>query len=116
MKRKHVNSGKLAVIKTIHTAIYVIMVVSIFYILYAGLTRTFNTWLYIALTLLTIESMVFVGSGLRCPMTNLAKKYGDSKGYVGDMFFPEKYTKYTFRLFGALFGLGLLILLLDVLL
>ncbi len=114
MQSQSLNSRKLAVVKTVHTIIYLVMVISVFYVLYAAIIRSFGVWLYVALTLLAIESIVFLGNGMRCPLTNLAKRYGDPKGYVGDTFLPEKFTKYTFRVFGGLFVIGLIALAMDI--
>lgn len=109
------DKTKLAIVKTVHTIIYVAMVVAIFYILYAGISKTYGNLLYISLVMLAIEGMVFFGNRMRCPLTDLAKKYGDPKGYVGDTFLPERFTKYTFRLFGTILVIGLIILLINYL-
>lgn len=90
------------------------MVWAVFYLLYAALTKTYSPTFFVALGLLIVEAVVFAASGMKCPLTSLAKKYGDTKGYVGDLFIPEKYAKYTFRVFGSLFALALLILLGNV--
>lgn len=108
-----IHGGKLAVVKTIHTFIYVVMVVAIFYILYAAIVGAFGVLLYISLGLLALEGIVFFGNGMKCPLTALAKRYGDPKGYVGDTLFPERCTKYTFRVFGTILLIGLLLLLLK---
>ena len=110
-----VDPKKLAIVKTVHTVIYLAMVAAIFYVLYASITKTYSALLYISLGLLAIEGIVFFGSGMKCPLTALAQHYGDPKGYVGDTLFPERLTKYTFRVFGTILLIGLIILLLDIL-
>lgn len=105
---------KLILIKTIHTLIYFVMVWAVFYLLYAAITKSYTISFYAALSLLVIEAVVFAASGMKCPLTSLAKKYGDTKGYVGDLFIPVKYAKYTFRVFGSLFAIALLLLLANV--
>jgi len=109
------NRQKIFIIKLAHTLIYIVMVIAIFIILYSGITETYNLWLYISLLLLLGESAVYLANGKTCPFTNLAKKYGDDKGYVGDIFMPKKIADNTFYVFGALFLLGIVILLLNVL-
>ncbi|HMQ09220.1 MAG TPA: hypothetical protein PKC31_00785 [Candidatus Nanoperiomorbaceae bacterium] len=106
---------KLTMIKTVHTIIYLIMVWAVFYLLYAAINQTYSVWFYLALGLLVIESLVFALSGMKCPLTALAKKYGDNKGYVGDLFIPERFSKYTFRVFGTIFLVSIVLLLLNVL-
>jgi hypothetical protein len=110
-----VNNKKLFAIKTIHTVIYLIMVMGIIYNLYAGITKTYNTLLYISFGLLILESIVFFAFGMKCPLTDLAKKYGDQKGYVGDIFLPKKIADNTFYTFGGLFVLGIVVIILNLL-
>ena len=80
--------------------------------MYAGVTGTQGAWLWIALALLGVEVVVFVGNGMRCPLTALAVRYGAETGYVFDTFLPERATRYTFNFFGTLMviGVGLLVL------
>lgn len=102
----------LKAIKTVHTIIFVIMAGSVFYIVYCGAVGRFSLPLYIALGLITVEGLVFFGNRMKCPLTGLAEKYGAEKGYVFDSFFPEKWTRYTFPVFGTILLIGLILLLL----
>lgn len=93
----------LAVVRAIHTLIYLVMVTSIFAVLYAGITGVTGVtgpWLWLAAVLLGVESAVFLGNGLRCPLTAAAAHYGAGGG--GDTFLPERITRHTFRVFGPL--------------
>jgi hypothetical protein len=101
---------RLAVVRAVHTAIYIVMAASTFALLYAGLTGTHGPWLWAALVLLGVESVVFAGSGLKCPLTGLAVRYGAQKGYAFDTFLPERATRYTFGFFGTLMLVGLVLL------
>lgn len=105
---------KIIIIKLVHTIIYIVMVAAIFYILYAGFTKTYDLLLYISLALLVIETVVYFGNGKVCPFTDLAQKYGDKKGYVGDLFMPKSIADKTFYIFGSLFLLGILLLLVNL--
>ena len=102
----------LTLIRALHTAIYLVMAASTFVLVYAGITGAQGTWLWIALSLLVVEVIVFVGNGMRCPLTALAVRYGAETGYVFDTFLPERATRYTFNFFGTIMvvGLGLLLL------
>jgi len=86
------------------------MVLAIFYILYCGITDQLGTPLYVALAIVSLECVVFVGNGMKCPLTGLAKTFGAEKGYVFDTFIPETLTRYTVPVFGTLFGVGLALL------
>ena len=66
--------------------------------------------LVLAVVLVALEGVVFFANGKRCPLTQLAQKYGDSSGHIGDTLFPEACTRYTFRAFGTLYGLGVLLI------
>jgi hypothetical protein len=100
----------LQLIRTVHTAIYVVMAASTLLLVYAGVTGADGWWLWWALALLAVESAVFVGFGFKCPLTGLAVSYGAKSGHVFDTFLPEQATRYTFRFFGTLMGIGLLLL------
>jgi hypothetical protein len=98
----------LFVIRTVHTIIYLMMATSVVFILLSAIVGYTGPVLVIALILISIEVVVFVGSGMQCPLTGLAKQYGAVKGYVFDTFLPERLTKYTFRFFGGLLVLGVI--------
>ena len=99
----------LTAIKTLHTAVYAVMVAAIFYVLYCGVTGTLDALLAVSIGLVGLEGAVFFGNGRKCPLTALAKQYGDPKGYVGDLFCPEWLSRRTFSIFTSLFVLGLLL-------
>jgi hypothetical protein len=48
---------------------------------------------------------------MRCPLTALARKYGAERGHALDTLLPESITRHTFRLFGTMLAIGLLMLL-----
>ena len=99
----------LTTIKAVHTAIYAVMVAAIFYVLYCGVTGTLNILLAVSIGLIGLEGVIFFGNGRKCPLTALAKQYGDPKGYVGDLFCPEWLSSRTFSIFTSLFVFGLLL-------
>ena len=106
------RSLKLAAVRSIHTAIYVVMAAATLVLVYAGVTGASGWWLWVALGLLAVETVVFVGNGLRCPFTAMAVRYGATSGHVFDTFLPARATRYTFRVFGTLMVLGLVLLVL----
>jgi hypothetical protein len=106
------DTQRLAIVRTTHTAIYLVMAMATFVLLYAGVTGAQGAWLWMTLALLGIEVAVFAGNGMKCPLTALAVKYGATTGHVFDTFLPERWTRHTFRFFGSVMaaGLGLLAL------
>jgi hypothetical protein len=106
------DSQRLSLVRTVHTIIYVVLAVSIVYILVAAIAGLSSPPLFVALGLTAVEIVVFVSSGMKCPLTALARKYGAPKGYAFDTWLPEVIARYTFWIFGLLLavGLGLLVL------
>ena len=104
------DSGMLALIRWVHTAIYLVMAAATFVLLYAGITGATGPWLWVALVLVAIETVVFAGNGMKCPLTAMAVRYGATSGRVFDTFLPERATRYTFRFFGTVMVIGLLLL------
>lgn len=100
----------LQLIRSIHTAIYVVMAGSTFLLVYAGVTGAEGWWLWWAIGLLAVETVVFVSYGFKCPLTGLAVEYGAKTGHVFDTFLPERATRSTFRFFGTLMVIGLVLL------
>lgn len=104
------DKTKLALVRTVHTIIYLILAASCFFILYSGIASYKGTYLYFSLVLVALEALVFFGFGMKCPLTSLAKKYGAKKGYAFDTFLPEKMTRYTFRFFTTVLAIGIILL------
>lgn len=107
---KMTDAHRLSLVRSVHTIIYLVMAVSTLALLYGGITGSDGWWLYTALILLAVETFVFVGNGMKCPLTSLAVKYGAEKGYAFDTFLPERFTRYTFRVFGSMMCVGLFLL------
>lgn len=104
------EAQRLALVRGVHTAIYMAMAASTLTALYAGVSGARGAWLWTALGLLSIEIVVFVGNGFRCPLTAVAIRYGAKIGGPYDTFLPERFTRYTFLIFGPLITLSLLLL------
>lgn len=60
--------------------------------------------------LLGVETVLFVGNGFKCPLTAAAVRYGAEKGHAFNTLSLEQLTRYTFRFFGTLMALGLLLM------
>lgn len=104
------STTMLTAVRTIHTVIYLLMASSVMYLFVGGLFGFFNSVTVLALIVVGLEVIVFTGNGFKCPLTALAVRYGAKKGYAFDTWLPERATRYTFRFFGALLLLALLLL------
>jgi len=104
------DAQSLTLVRAVHTVIYVVMASASLVVLYAGVTGAHGPWLWIACGLVAVETLVFVASGWKCPLTAIAVKYGATKDGGFDTFFPERITRYTFRVFGPLIVLAFVLL------
>jgi hypothetical protein len=113
------TTNRLAVvsIKTVHTLIFLFMSASILYILYAGLTRTYDALLVAAFAALILEIVVYLANGLRCPLTKLAQNYGDPTGndLIADLFLPPAFARRIPPVCGGLFALSVIVLIANYL-
>ena len=104
------DARRLWLVRAAHSTIYLVMVACILAVDYAGITGVHGPWLAAAVALVTLESLVFAASGWKCPLTAVAVRYGAGRDGLFDTFLPERRTRHTFRVFGPLIGIGLLLL------
>jgi hypothetical protein len=97
---------RLTLVRAIHTLIYVVMAASTLAVLYGGLTGAKGGWLRLALALTCVESAIFLGCGLKCPLTAVVAHLTPDGAQVSDTFFPERLTRHTLSIFGPLLLLG----------
>ena len=100
------DEQRLGLVRGVHTAVYLVMAASVFVLLYAGISGASGPWLWWALALISVEIVVFVGSGMKCPMTALVSRYDRDGNRVSDTFMPERITRHTLRVFGPLIVLA----------
>ncbi|RYF92231.1 MAG: hypothetical protein EON95_13135 [Caulobacteraceae bacterium] len=81
------------------------MACAILAVLWAGLSGASGPWLWLAGALAAAEAVVFVASGMKCPLTGLASRYGMPPGGA-DTWLPERLTRHTLAVFGPLLALG----------
>lgn len=108
------DSTKLTVVKTIHTAVWLVMASATVYILYAGITNTFSTWLWVAIGLLLFESTILLANRWTCPLTPVAMKYTADRNDNFDIYLPRLAAKYNKAIFGTLFVVGLILVISNI--
>jgi hypothetical protein len=106
------NAQQLALVRAVHTAVYLVMATAASLLFYAGVTGSRGGWLWVSIALLGGEAVAFLAGGLRCPLTVLAVRLGANRGHAFDTFAFGRFTRVTFRFFGALTALGLVLLVL----
>jgi hypothetical protein len=75
-------------VKSVHTAVFVLMLSSILWLVLSGLARRRDRSVAIAAGLVAVEAGVFVANDGVCPLTPLAERLGASRGSVSDIFLP----------------------------
>ena len=82
----------------------------IVYILYGGITRTFNWYLFIAINAALIEGVVFIINRWQFPSPELAQKHDDTGDPITDIYYPKWFVPHIFRFSTVMFIIGLLVL------
>jgi hypothetical protein len=76
-------------IKAVHSAVFLVMLAAIGWLLATGLIGRRDRSVAAAGALVAIESVVFVVNRGTCPLTPLAERHGASRGGVSDIFLPD---------------------------
>ncbi|MHA2432848.1 MAG: hypothetical protein ACXADO_06450 [Candidatus Thorarchaeota archaeon] len=97
-------------IKFIHALLFLIMEGSLGYILYCGITNQANLLSWIMVGGMVVESIILIVNSWRCPLTDLAERYGAEDGSVTGIFLPRFLVPHVFRIYGGLFILGIVLL------
>ena len=79
----------VAAVKVVHTAAWLSIESCVAYVIRAGFAGRSNRRVAAAATVVAGETLIFVASGFRCPLTGLAQRYGAEKGSVTDIFLPR---------------------------
>lgn len=98
-------------IKVIHTVIFWLLSACVVYALFSGLVDRITTWTWVAVGLVTIESVVLAASGWTCPLTILTERLGAVRGSVADIFLPKWFADRIFPICGTTYGVALLLIL-----
>ena len=79
----------IAVIRTIHTAIFLAMLSSIGWLVFTGFIGRRDRSVALATGAVGAEVAVFVANAGVCPLTPLAERLGARHGGVSDIFLPD---------------------------
>ena len=102
--------SRFLLFKLVHTGIFFFLSTCLIYILYAGITRTYNWYLVVAIGAISLEGLVLILNHWQCPLTMLAKKYSNQSGSVTDIFLPFWYARNAFKISTVLFLAELILL------
>jgi len=89
-------------IKAIHTAIWVVMTMSVFYIGYSVFKMNFDTLFVVSMFLIGAEILVIVLNSWRCPLTNVARRYTSEDAPNFDIYLPRTIAQYNKEIFSVI--------------
>jgi hypothetical protein len=101
-------------VKLVHTVIFWVLSACVAYALFSGVVGRINTWTWIAVGLVLVESIVLAAYGWTCPLTILAERLGATRGSVTDIFLPRWLADRIFPICGGTFALALLLIVLRI--
>lgn len=108
------TSGKLTVVKIVHTLIWMFFVTVIFYILYSGISNKITIYTWISIGLIIAEGVVLVLFKMFCPLTLIARKYSDSEKDNFDIYLPNWLARHNKIIFTTIYLVGVVIVLVRV--
>ena len=104
------DAQMLFAIRLIRTIIYVVNGTACFVLLYAAISWQAGIWLWIALALVAIETVIMLSYRFRCPISPYAERYGARPdGFIYDVFIPTFFSRFTFEFFSAVVLLAIAI-------
>ncbi len=101
------ENKKVFFIKSVHLTLFILMCLSLFYVLYCALARIYDWTLFTAMAVILIDGLSIVLNRGRCPLTVLAEKYGAEDGSVTNIILPAWCARYVFKFFTVFFAIEL---------
>jgi len=101
---------KLAIIKSIHTVIWIFYNLVIFYFAYQVFTDTIDIWGWICFGLIIFECLVLLVFKRMCPVTLIARRYSDSTKDNFDIYLPNWLAKNNQLIYSLILVIILLVM------
>ena len=79
----------VAVVKTVHTAVFLVELAAIGWLVVTGILGRRNRTVALAASAVAAETAVFLANDGVCPLTPLTERLGATKGAVSDIFLPD---------------------------
>jgi hypothetical protein len=81
--------SKLTVIKIIHTIIWFFFNAVFFYMVYAVIINKIDKYVWMGITLFSLEIIVLIIFKMNCPLTIIARRYSNSTKDNFDIYLPN---------------------------
>jgi hypothetical protein len=89
------HQAKLIILKLLHSVIWIVFNVIIFYLLWAAITNHLDIFFWIGCALVGLEGIVLLLYQNHCPLTILARRYSASTQDNFDIFLPNWLARHT---------------------
>lgn len=103
---RNLERAAIAVIKAIHTVIFLLIMSFIVHFAWSGLRNRLTPWTVATFALVVGEGIVLGVNGGRCPLTVVVEDLGSNHGSVSDIFLPDWVARHIPHISSALIGLG----------
>jgi hypothetical protein len=97
------NARRLFLIKLLHTLIWAFFVVTIGYVVYAGIVGDTGPTVWLAIALVSVEGLILLLNHGRCPLTDIGAKYTDDRSDSFDIFLPNWLARHNKLIFTTIF-------------
>jgi len=97
-------------IRFVHSVIFWFLTGVLALLLYEVIADRITSLTWIAVALFTLEGIVLLVSGWKCPLTAYAERLGSDHGQVTDAFLPKWLADRVFVIYGGLFAVAVLLL------
>jgi hypothetical protein len=104
------ENKKVFAIKSIHLTLFILMCVSLFYVLYCAIAGIYDWTLLTAIIFVVIDGLSIAFNRGRCPLTTLAERHGAENGAVTHLILPKWAARYVFKFFMVLGAIELVLL------
>ncbi len=97
-------------IKSVHTIVFVPLSALLFVLVYEVAVGRITYFTWIAVAVFLAETVVLMTHNWRCPLTMYAERLGSTHGQITDFFFPKWFADRVFLVYGGLFIISLIVL------
>jgi len=98
-------------IRFLHTLVFIILMTCLAYAIYSAINDRVTPWTWIAIGVIFVEGIVLLYYNWRCPLTTWAENRGAKNGAVADLFLPKVLADRLFPIYGIVYALTVLLIL-----
>ena len=105
----------VAFIELVHTVLFVVLSVVLILFVYEVVMDRITSLTWIAVGLFSVEGIVLIVNGWKCPLTTVSEARGSMHGQITDRVLPKWFADRVFVIYGCLYAVGVLVLVVRLL-